>query len=443
MSQEESEVYEEVIELKVPFLGRFFGGKIEKRSNFESLLLGNTCYKSNKSGVTITSENALQISTVYACVKVIAESMASLPCQFYKRENVGKSRANNHNLSEILQHLPNSETTAFDFWLMYVVNLILTGDAFAYIKRDSSGKIVELWNIPSANVTIYRNNVTNELFYEIKEEYGDNKYVLYSENIMHTRGMRFKKSDSSLDPITLAREAMGLNVALEEFGAKYFSNGANTGGIITYAGNMSDEGFDRFKNSFNEAYSGVVNSSKVLFLEDGATYQKVGNNPDESQSVESRKFQVVEIARFFNVPLHKIMDLEHATFSNIEQQDLGFVRDTLTPIAVRIEQTIFKDLLSVSERKKYFAKFNMNSLLRGDTETRKSFYESGIQNGYFSQNDVREFEDMNRIENGDMYMVNGNMITLEALKKGGSIYGVKNNDDGSTDEGTERGESDD
>ena len=202
-------------------------------------------------------------------------------------------------------------------------------------------------------------------------------------------------------------------------------------------GVLKEDAFKRFKDSFNEKFSGIGNSNKVLFLESGSKFIKMGNSPNESQAIESRKFQVIEIARFFNVPPHKIMDLEKATFSNIEQQSIQFVQSCIHPMAVRLEQSIFKDLLGISERKKYFAKFNLNGLLRGDSTARKEFYQAGIQNGWFSPNDVREFEDLNAIDNGDIYMVNGNMVPLNQLEesfkqkmKGGDTNGQGNQNAG-------------
>jgi HK97 family phage portal protein len=229
------------------------------------------------------------------------------------------------------------------------------------------------------------------------------------------RNMRFSSKDASLDPIELAREALGLSLAMEEFGARYFSNGANPGGVVQVAGKMSDEAFKRFKDSFLEKYSGVSNAAKVVFLEEGSTYQKVGNTPEESQSIDARKHQVVEVARFFGVPLHKILDLERSTNNNIEHQSIEAVQDCLTPYLVQIEQETSKDLLLPSERKRYFAKFDLRGLLRGDSNARKEFYHAMIQDGVFSPNDVLELEDMNTYEGGDIHMCNGTMTPVDLI----------------------------
>jgi HK97 family phage portal protein len=371
---------------------------------------------SSKAGIKVTQDEAIKVSAVFACVNVISSTIASLPFPVYRRQARGKKHATNLSIYELLHDLPNPETTAYDFWVMYIVNLLLTGDAFAYIKRDGNGQILELWNIPSGNVTTYRNKTTGELYYKIRDDETNTEAYYYSENVMHTRGMRFKKKSESLDPIALACEALGLATALEEYGSKYFKNGANPGAVVTFPGTMQDESFKRFKDSFNEKYAGIGNSSKVLFLESGSEYIKIGNNPEESQSLESRKHQVIEIARFFNVPPHKIMELDRATFNNIEQLSIEFVQSCINPMCVRIEQTVFKDLLLPSQRKQYFAKFNLMGLLRGDSTARKDFYTAGIQNGWYSPNDVRELEDMNAYEGGDVYMVNGNMLPIQFIE---------------------------
>jgi HK97 family phage portal protein len=416
------------MKFKIPFTNR----AIEIRSSLANpkkwlinLLTGGV---ESKAGIKVTDDNAIKISAVFACINIISNTIASLGCHLYQITSDGKKRDNSNYYYRLLRYLPNLETTAFEFWTMYIINLILTGDAFAYIKRDGNGFIKELWNIPTQNVKIYRNEKTRELYYVVYDD-KNNKETYYPENIMHTRGLRFKDNDKSLNPINLAREAIGINIALEEYAAKYFKNGANSGGIVEVDGKLGEEAFIRFKDSFNEKYAGVGNSSKVLFLESGMKYTKLGNAPKDSQAIESRKFQVIEIARFFNVPPHKIMDLERATFSNIEQQNIDFAQSCIEPICERIEQTIYKSIFSEKEKKKYFVKFNINKLLRADINSKRNYYTSGIQNGFLCPDDVRALEDMNKIpsdQNGGLYMVNGNMIPLKNILKSGEKNGEGN-----------------
>lgn len=403
------------IKIKIPFTKKI----VEFRSslaNPQEWLLRLLNGQPSKSGINVTTRDAIKISAVYACVKVIAETVAFLNCSLYRQEQRGKSKADNLKLYQLLHNLPNPETTAFDFWVMYIVNLLLTGDAFAYIKRDKNSKILEIWNIPTSQVTIYRNTQTNEVFYKVKDELGSTESVYYPENIMHTRGMRLDRLNNSLSIVELARDSMGLSIALEEYGSRYFANGAQVGGIVEYPSALSDIAFARFKDEFYKNYSGVINSNKVMFLEDGAKFTKVTNNPSESQALEARQFQIIEICRFFNVPPHKIMDLTRATFSNIEQQSIDFVQSCIGPMCARLEQTIYKDLLNESEKVNIFARFNLNTLLRGDSTARKDFYSTMIQNGVFSPNDVLELEDMNTYEGGDSRFINGAMVPVQLIE---------------------------
>lgn len=384
---------------------------IERR--FLELLRGNA---KSKSGVDVNRDTACNVSAVFACVNYKASTVSSLPCILYKRLQKGKEKADNHDLYHLLHYLPNPETTASEFWEMYIWNLELTGYGFAYIERDVSGFVKALWNIPTSNVKIYRNSVTKEKYYTITDN-GQESALIYSENMMVTVGKRFQKADSAIDPIGIARDAMGLGLALEEYASRYFANGASVSGIVEYPIAMTDDAYIRFKDSFKENFQKLQNAFNVMFLESGAKFQKISNNPEESQAIEARKFQIIEICRFFNVPPHKVMDLERATFSNIEQQNTDAVQTCLNPLCVKLELTIYKDLLTPKERKKLYAKFATNALLRGDTEARKEYYNTGIQNGYLSPNDVRELEDMNPYDGGDIYMVNGNMIPVSKIEE--------------------------
>jgi HK97 family phage portal protein len=419
--------------LKIPLLSRLFGERSNETLTSKEFAQIFLPYGQSKAGVPVNHETAVRVSAVFACVNLISQTIAGLPLQLYRRTVKGKEKAIYHGLYSVLHDSPNKETTSFDFWQMFVINLLLCGDGFAVVKRDGDGTIRELWNIPSKNVTIYRNSQTLEKFYVVTDDLDGKQYKYYPENILHVPGLRYTHKDLSLDPISIARDALGLAVATEEYGSKYFSQGANPGGIVEYEGKMSDTAFDRFKSSFNEKYSGIGNSSKVLFLESGAKYQKIGNAPEESQFLETRKFQVIEVARFFNVPPHMIMDLERATFSNIEQQSINFVQYCLTPWLVKIEQAVSKDLLTQSEKAHYFTKFNVNGLLRGDISARKDFYQVMLQNGVYAPNDVLELEDSNGYEGGDIHMVNGNMVPVSMLEqflawkmKGGDKSGQKN-----------------
>lgn len=395
-------------------VSRLFGAK-NSLSNPERWLIDLLGGSQSKSGAKVNINTALQVMAVYACVRLLSETVASLPLPLYRRLERGKDKAYSHPLYSVLHDIANPEMTSFEFRQTLMVNMLLTKGGFAEIVRNGAGQIVELWPIPSDRVNVQRDPQTKELLYFIDNPDGKRTF-LRSHQVLHLKGLNMD-GINSYEPVILAREAFGLAIATEEFGARFFSQGTNAGGIAEYPGKLSDEAFERYKKTFNEAYSGLTNSNRIVFLEEGLKFHKIDTPPEASQFVETRKFQVIEVARFFNVPPHMIMDLDRATFSNIEQQAIGFVVYTMRPWFVKIEQAISKDLLSPTERKKYFAKFTVDGLLRGDFKTRMEGYSFGRQNGWLSANDIRELEDMNPIpaeQGGDIYLVNGNMIPANA-----------------------------
>jgi len=218
----------------------------------------------------------------------------------------------------------------------------------------------------------------------------------------------------------MAKNAIGMSLATEEYGASFFANGANPGGVLEHPGVIKD--IQRVKDSWNSAYQGSRNAHRIAVLEEGMKFQAIGIPPEQAQFLETRKFQINEIARIFRVPPHMVGDLEKSSFSNIEQQSLEFVKYTLDPWVVRWEQSLQQSLLLPSEKNSIFIKFNVDGLLRGDYQSRMNGYAVGRQNGWLSANDIRELEDMNRIpaeEGGDLYLVNGNMLPLS---QAGSFY---------------------
>lgn len=400
-------------------VSKLFKNETSTLSNPEKWLINLLGGPKSKAGTQVSINTALQVMAVYACVKVISETFASLPLPVYERLERGKKKALNHPLYSVLHDIANPEMTSFEFRQTMMINMLLTKGGFAEIVRNGAGQIAELWPIPSNRVTVQRDSKTKELLYFINGADG-NGYILKSNQVWNLKGLSFDGLNS-IEPVNLAREAFGLSMAAEEFGERFFSQGTNAGGIAEYPGALSDEAFKRYKESFYEAYSGLTNSNRIVFLEEGLKFHKIDTPPDSSQFIETRKFQVIEVARFFNVQPHMIMDLERATFTNIEQQFIGFVVYTMRPWFVKTEQGIYKDLLSPADRKKYFAKFTVDGLLRGDFKTRMEGFALGRQNGWLSANDVREMEDMNPIpedQGGDIYLVNGNMTPANAAAGG-------------------------
>ena len=372
----------------------------------------------SNSGVDVDEETALKISTVYACVKVISETIASLPLNLLKELTNGDTeKAKQHPLYSVLKDVPNSEMSSFTFREMLMTNLLLWGNAYALIKRNKSGEIVELYPLKSKNMVVERDMTTNAIKYTYTNNRGITK--TYSpKQIFHIPAFSFD-GIIGVSPITYAREAMGLALATEEFGARFFGNGARPGGVLEHPGVLKDP--EKLRESWNKVYQGTANSHKVAVLEEGMKYHEIGMSPEDSQFLQTRSFQIAEICRIFRVPPHMVGDLSRSTFSNIEHQSIDFVVHTIRPWLVRWEQAIARALLSEEERTIYYAKFNVDGLMRGDFVTRMNGYAIARQNGWMSANEIRALENMNKIpadQGGDLYLLNGNMIT--AMNAGGT-----------------------
>lgn len=404
--------------LKFKVFGRSFEIKNSAIENLPSPR-GDDAWKAylGAKGYYVNSTTAIRIAAVIRCVDVVAKTIASLPFNLYENNANGKEKAESHSLNKLISKLPNPETTAYEFWHMYVFNLMLTEGAYAKIVRDRNGFIKELWNIPTANVSLKRNTVNGERYILIYDNDGLIERLREGE-FMYTPGLRFTNIDTPENPIRIASDVLGLTLALNGYAKDFFENGTNLGGFIESPDALSDQAYARFKESWQATYVGVMNQHKVAFLEDGLKFNQLGKNPNDSQALESRKFEVTEICRLFGVPPHKVFDLDRATFSNIEQQNIEYVQESISPMSVRIEQTVYKDLLTSVEQKRYYSKLNINALLRGDIETRGAFYHNMRQDGIMNADEIRALEDMNDIPDGSgkYYLINGNMISLENAK---------------------------
>jgi len=285
------------------------------------------------SGVSVDEDSALKISAVYACVKVISETVASLPLKLMKEETNGDTaKAKHHPLFTILADCPNNEMTAFTFREMMMTNLLLWGNAYALIKRNKEGKVVELYPLKSQNMTVIRDPTTDAIKYQYTSERTTQTKIYKARQVLHVPAFSFD-GVVGVSPITYAREAMGLSIAAEEFGARFFGNGARPGGVLEHPGILKDP--EKLRDSWNKVYQGTKNSHKVAVLEEGMKYHEIGMSPQDSQFLDTRQFQLTEICRIFRVPPHMICDLSKATFSNIEHQSIDFVVHTIRPWLVR------------------------------------------------------------------------------------------------------------
>lgn len=381
-------------------------------SNYSFFFGGTT------SGKPVNEYTAMQMTAVYSCVRILAEAVAGLPLHLYKyNASGGKEKALSHPLYFVLHDEPNPEMSSFVFRETLMTHLLLWGNAYAQIIRNGKGEVIALYPLMPNRMSVDRDS-SGALYYTYTR-YSDEAptmngmtVTLRPSDVLHIPGLGFDGL-VGYSPIAMAKNAIGMAIACEEYGAKFFANGAAPGGVLEHPGTIKDP--QKVRDSWNAAYQGSSNSHRVAVLEEGMKYQPIGISPEQAQFLETRKFQINEIARIFRVPPHMVGDLEKSSFSNIEQQSLEFVKYTLDPWVIRWEQAISRALLRPDEKKLYFAKFNVDGLLRGDYVSRMNGYATARQNGWMSANDIRELENLDRIPpelGGDLYLINGNMTKL-------------------------------
>ena len=378
----------------------------------------------SSAGTHVSEHTALQTAAVYACVRVIAETVASLPLHVYRYETNGAVPAPEHRLYRLLHLTPNPEMTAFTFRETLMSHLLLHGNAYAQIIRDGGGRVRALYPLLPYKMDVHRGD-DGKLYYTYWRDYDESRpgeksggVALTSDDVLHIPALS-KDGLVGMSPIALARNPIGLALATEKYGAGFFANSANPGGILEHPTALGDKAEQQIRDAWEALYKG--NSGKVAVLAEGMTFKRVSIPPNEAQFLETRKFQISEIARIFRVPPHMIGDLEKSSFNNIEQQSLEFVKYTIDPWIVRLEQAMCVKLLSEAEQEKYYVKFNLDGLLRGDYESRMRGYQIGINAGFMSQNDVRRLEDLPLITTpgGDKYRLNSAMKDIDELQSEG------------------------
>lgn len=363
-------------------------------------------------GRTVNTVDALHYNPVYACVKIIAEDVASLPLITYRRVDGGRERAMDHRLYPILHDRPNPEMSSVEFRETLQGHLLLWGNAYAEIERDGAGRVVNLWPLRPDRMSVER---MGDLVYTYVLPGGD-RVRIPTVNVLHLRGL---SSDGYVgySPIALAREAVGLGLATEEYAARFFGNDARPGGVLQHPGKLSTDAATRLKASWEAAHRGLTNSQRVAVLEEGIEWKQVGMPARDAQFLETRMYQLRDVARIYRVPLHKLGDLERATFSNIEHQSREYVDSTLRPWLVRWEQRLNMALFSAQDAGRYYVEHLVDALLRGDLKSRYEAYAVGRTNGWLSADDIRELENMNPLPDGQgkLYLVPLNMAPADQV----------------------------
>lgn len=397
----------------------FFTKLFKSRDNPENRINGSAysfLMGGSSSGNRVTERSAMQMTAVYSCVRILSETLASLPLHVYEVTETSSKKAKSHSLYTLLHDEPNHEMTSFIFRETLMTHLLLWGNAYAQIIRNGKGEVLDLYPLMPDRMKVDRDEKGN-LYYEyyVSDSDANSKTKgavrLSPEDVLHIPGLGFDGL-VGYSPIAMAKNAIGMAIATEEYGAAFFANGATPSGILEHPGVVKDP--KALRESWTKGFSGK-NKHKVAILEEGMKYTPISIAPNEAQFLETRKFQINEIARIFRVPPHMVGDLEKSSFSNIEQQSLEFVKYTLDPWVKRFEQAMTRRLLSGNEKKKYYIKFNLDGLLRGDYQSRMNGYATARQNGWMSANDIRTLENLDLIpkeDGGDLYLVNGNMLPL-------------------------------
>lgn len=365
-------------------------------------------------GLTVTPELALNVATVFACVRVLSEGESALPLLTYRRLDAKrKERATDVPLYRVLHALPNPEMTSIELRDTLMGHVLTWGNCYAEIELSRGGQVRALWPLRPDKMTVQR--VDGELVFEYQlpkpDSQGRMKRTFASELIFRVHGLGFNGLQG-YSPVSLARQTIGLALATEKLGNKFFSNGARPGGVLEHPGKLGPVAYERLKNSWEKRHQGLENTSRIAILEEGLKYHEVGMPLEDAQFLQTRRFQVEEIARWFRVPPHMIGDMERATFSNIEHMGIEFVTYSLTPWLVRWEQAISRDLMTAQERQTLYVEHLVEGLLRGDIQSRYAAYNVARQNGWLSADDIRALENMNPLPDGqgEIYLVPLNMI---------------------------------
>lgn len=361
-------------------------------------------------GVSISPTNAIRQPAVWACINAISQDVGAMPLITYRRLDRGKERATSHYLYRLLHDEPNPFMTSMQLRQTLQSHALSWGNAYANVERDEDGYPVALWPLRPDAMDAPAISQAGTLLYTYYLPSGEPRKLIQSD-VFHVRGLS-SNGIVGYSPITQHREALALALATQEFGSRFFGNDSRPGGVLQAKNKLSDEAAKRMKASWEAAHQGLSHAHRVAVLEEGVEWKQIGIPPEDSQFLQTRQFQIEEIARIFRMPPHKIQDLSRATFSNIESQAIEYVRDTLQPWLVAWEQQINKDLVMPSEKGIIFAEHMMDSLLRGETVTRFQAYQLGIQNGVLSPNEAREKENMNPVPGGDVHLQQTNQVPL-------------------------------
>jgi len=390
----------------------------EKRSIYGQTILGNTF--GNASGEVVSKEQALRVSAVWSCVRVLSETIASLPISLYEKDENNQKKVKSDNpLNALIGQQPSPLFNSFMFFERAMVDLSLDGNFYAYIERNNGGFPIGLHPIKCNDVDVYISPKGREVFYDITQSDSENIYPKVGRvkgiDMIHVKGLSTTGIEGK-SPIQMAAETLGIALALDKHAGAYFKNGSQLGGILKHPGTLKPETAKRLRESWSSNYSGTNNTGKTAILEEGMDFQARTIPNNQAQFIESRQYQISDICRIFRVPNHLVNDLSNATYSNIEAQQIDFVVHTITPWIKRIESELNAKLVPFKNRGTEYFKFNLTAILRGDSKARADYYRTLVNIGVMSPDEVRKLEDLNSVGGAseDFYM-QSNMLPINRL----------------------------
>jgi HK97 family phage portal protein len=357
----------------------------------------------------VSAESALTFSAVWAAMRLLSESISTLPVGVFRKENNGDNTEINTDLAFLIKYQPNSYQNKITFYEKIIMDMLSDGNSYVKIVRNGAGRVIELLPINYSDVEIY--TLENKLYYS-DEKTGETHD---SENILHFKMITGPDGIKGLSPIEQCKNAIGWGMDVQEYSSTFFKNGGKLSGILESDRALSEQAIDRLRNSFNSNYGTLSGSNQTAVLEEGLKYKSISVTPDQAQFLASRQFSVEEVARIFGIPPHLLRDLSKSSFNNIEMQSQEFVSYSLMPYITKIELEMSLKLFRKNVIGREYIKFNVNGLLRGNVKDRADYYKTAITNGWMSVNEVRQKEDLNRIEDGDNNYLPLNMTTINKI----------------------------
>jgi len=357
----------------------------------------------------VSPETALTFSAVWAAMRLLSESVSTLPVGVFRKENNGDRTEVDSDLSFLVKYQPNTYQNKITFYEKIMMDMLSDGNSYVQIVRNRNGRVLELLPLNYGDVKTY--TLDNKLYYS-DEKSGETHD---SENILHFKLITGPDGITGLSPIEQCKNAIGWGMDVQEYSSTFFKNGGKLSGILESDRALSEQAIDRLRNSFNKNYGTLSGSNQTAVLEEGLKYKSISVTPDQAQFLASREFSVQEVCRIFSIKPHMLADLSKSSFNNIEMQNQEYVTYSLMPFISKIELEMSLKLFRRNNIGREYIKFNVNGLLRGNVKDRADYYKTAITNGWMSINEVRQKEDLNKIDSGDENYLQMNMTTINKI----------------------------